>query len=105
MKGLPNASTHDRQHVHVLSVCESCSRTTSPCLCSTRRVPDILFYAKNISLWADILASHEKLGFFLFRSGWADSTLVNVLEIKPTVPCTLAESSYMPTAKHMFETE
>ena len=31
MKGLPNASTHN--HGHVLSLCESCSRTTTPCHC------------------------------------------------------------------------
>ena len=32
MKGLPNTSTHDCQCSLVLSLCESCSRTTLPCL-------------------------------------------------------------------------
>ena len=32
MRGLPNTSTHDCQCGHVLSLCESCSRTTPPCL-------------------------------------------------------------------------
>ena len=38
IRDLPSTSTHDHQGSHVLPLCESCSRTTSPCICSTQRV-------------------------------------------------------------------
>ena len=37
MKGLPNTSTHD--HDHLLPLCESCSRSTSLCHCIDTPVP------------------------------------------------------------------